>query len=75
MTTRDDIRDDLPLYALGTLDAEERAAVEQALAEDPALAAELREWSELVGLLALDAPDAAPPEVRNRLFARVKHVL
>ena len=72
MTTRDDIRDDLPLYALGTLEAEERAAVEQALAEDPSLAAELREWSELVGLLALDAPDAAPPEVRNRLVARVR---
>ena len=71
MTTRDDIRADLPLYALGSLDPEERAAVERALAEDPTLAAELREWNELVGLMALEAPDAPLPEVRDRLLARV----
>lgn len=78
MKTRDDIRDDLPLYALGSLDPEDRAAVEAMLAEDPALAAELREWAELVGLLALDAPDAAPgtaqapPDLRGRLLSRVR---
>jgi anti-sigma-K factor RskA len=78
MKTRDDIRDDLPLYALGSLDAEDRAAVEAMLAEDPSLAAELRQWSELVGLLALDAPDAAagapaaPPHLRRRLLSRVR---
>jgi anti-sigma-K factor RskA len=77
MKTRDDIRDDLPLYALGSLEPEERAAVESALAADPSLAAELREWTELVGLMALDAPDAgtgaaeAPPHLRGRLLARV----
>lgn len=72
MTTRDDIRDDLPLYALGSLDAEERAAVEAALAADPALAAELRQWTELVGLMALDAPDAVPAAARGRLLDRVR---
>lgn len=71
MKSRDDIRADLPLYALGTLEGEERAAVEAALAADPALAAELREWTELVGLMALDAPEAAPADVRERLIARV----
>ncbi len=72
MKTRDDIRDDLPLYALGSLEPEERAAVEAALANDPTLAAELREWTELVGLMALDAPDAAAPEVRVRLLRHVR---
>ncbi|HSP97034.1 MAG TPA: anti-sigma factor [Candidatus Dormibacteraeota bacterium] len=75
MKTRDDIRDDLPLYALGSLEPEERAAVEAALVADPTLAAELREWTELVGLMALDAPDAtaggtaAPSHLRGRLLA------
>lgn len=76
MTTRDDIRDDLPLYALGSLDAAERAAVEARIAEDPTLAAELRQWTELVGLLALDAPDAAdaaaPAHLRAALLTRVR---
>jgi len=71
MKTRDEIRDDLPLYALGALDAEERAAVEVALAGDAELARELREWTELVGLMALDAPDAAPPDSKAKLLARV----
>jgi putative transcriptional regulator len=39
MTT--DIRDLLPLYVLGELDAEEAAVVERAVAADPVLAAEL----------------------------------
>jgi anti-sigma-K factor RskA len=77
MKTRDDIREDLPLYALGSLEPEERAAVEAALAADPTLAAELREWTELVGLMALDAPDAAaagtpaPAHLRGRLLSRL----
>jgi anti-sigma-K factor RskA len=72
MTTRDDIRDDLPLYALGALDAEERRAVEAALADDPGLADELREWTELTGLMALEAPDAVPPELKAKLLTRVR---
>ena len=72
MKSRDEIRDDLPLHALGSLEAEERAAVEAAVAADPQLARELREWDELVGLLALDAPEAAPPDVRDALLSRVR---
>jgi len=72
MKTRDEIRDDLPLYALGALDAEERAAVETALAGDAELVRELREWGELVGLMALEAPEAAPPDLKATLLARVQ---
>jgi anti-sigma-K factor RskA len=72
MKTRDEIRDDLPLYALGALDAEERVAVEAALADDAELARELREWRELVGLMALEAPSAAPPDLKDKLLARVR---
>jgi len=73
MKSRDEIRDDLPLYALGALEADERAAVEAALAEgDAELAGELREWSELVGLMALEAPAAAPPDIGAALLARAR---
>jgi RNA polymerase sigma-70 factor (ECF subfamily) len=65
-------RDDLPRHAPGDLEPEERAAVGAALAADPDLAAELRQWPELVGLVALDVPDTAPAEVRDRLIARVR---
>ncbi|MEO8605928.1 MAG: anti-sigma factor [bacterium] len=71
MKTRDEIRDDLPLYALGALDAEERAAVVAALATDAELGRELRQWTEVVGLMALDAPDVAPPDIKTKLLARV----
>jgi anti-sigma-K factor RskA len=72
MKSRDEIRDDLPLHALGSLEPAERAAVEAAVAADPQLARELREWKELVGLLALDAPEVAPPDVRDALLSRVR---
>lgn len=72
MKSRDEIREDLPLYALDALDAEERAAVEAALAGDAELAAELRQWRELVGLMALDAPEAPPADARAALLARAR---
>ncbi|MDX2170143.1 MAG: hypothetical protein SF182_23935, partial [Deltaproteobacteria bacterium] len=72
MKSRDEIRDDLPLYALDALDADERAVVETAVAGDAELARELREWRELVGLMALEAPAAAPPELKAKLLARVR---
>jgi hypothetical protein len=31
----------------------------------------LREWTVLIGLMALEAPDAAPPDLKMRLLARV----
>jgi putative transcriptional regulator len=42
------IRDLLPLYALGALDADEATAVEQAIAADPALAGELDAYFDVV---------------------------
>lgn len=50
MTT--DIRELLPLYALGALDPEEAAAVERAIAADPALAAELDAYFDVVPAIA-----------------------
>jgi anti-sigma-K factor RskA len=72
MKSRDEIRDDLPLYALGALDTEERRAVDAALAQDVELAGELREWTELIGLMALEAPEVPPPDLKARLMARVR---
>lgn len=58
-----DIRDLLPLYALGALDADEAAAVELAVDADPVLAAELDRYFDV-------APTVTPrPEVEARLLA------
>lgn len=60
-----DIRDLLPLYALGALDDTEASAVERAIEADPSLAAELDSY------LAL-APTTLPsPDVKARLLASV----
>jgi quercetin dioxygenase-like cupin family protein len=59
------IRDLLPLYALGALDADEAAAVETAIAADPSLAAELDAYLDV-------APIATPaPDVEARLMASI----
>lgn len=60
-----DVRQLLPLYALGVLDDTEARTVEEAVASDPALAAELDAF------LAM-APVATPsPEVKARLLASI----
>jgi putative transcriptional regulator len=65
MSSRDDVRSLLPLYALGALDDDEARTVEAAISADPTLAAELDSF------LAL-APVAEPsPEVKARLLASV----
>lgn len=69
MTPVDDIHELLPLYALGILSAEERAAVDAAIARDPALAAELASLSDATA--ALIAPVAPSPDVEARLMASV----
>jgi anti-sigma-K factor RskA len=59
-------------YALGALDADERAAVEQLLAESPEHQAELRQLREVVAMLPYAVAPADPPEhVRAQLFARI----
>lgn len=70
MTT--DLRELLPLYALGVLDADEAAVVERAVAADPALAAELASYRDAAHRVAdVVAPVAPPPEIKARLLASV----
>lgn len=60
-----DIRELIPLYALGALDDTEAAAVERAVEADPTLAAELDSYLAIV-------PAVAPsPDVKARLLASV----
>ena len=48
-------------YVLGTLPADERAAVERALAVDDDLRAAVRAWEERLGPMAARLPETAPP--------------
>ena len=60
-----DVRELLPLYALGVLEPDEAEAVERAVGADPTLAAELDSYFDLV-------PAIAPaPDVKVRLLASV----
>ena len=65
-----DVRELLPLYALGVLDADEAKLVEGALAADPALAAELDSYRDAAHQLVGLVPPVAPPlDVKARLLA------
>ena len=62
-------------YALGALDADERASFEQHLATCAQCAAEVRELQEVAGLLATAAtPVAPPPALRDRILADARAV-
>ncbi|MFN0249891.1 MAG: cupin domain-containing protein [Kofleriaceae bacterium] len=67
-----DIKELLPLYALGVLDDEDAALVEAALSRDPSLALELATYqdgaAELVDLVRPATPD---PDVKARLMASI----
>lgn len=69
MTPADDIRELLPLYALGILEADELRSVERAVATDPALAAELLAYQDTASQLIV--PIEPPPAVKARLVASV----
>src|SRR5262245_58499537 len=60
-----DVRELLPLYALGVLEPDDASAVERAVAADPALAAELDAYLDLVPAVA------PPPDIKARLLASV----
>lgn len=62
-----DIRQMLPLYALGILEPDEAKAVERAVATDATLAAELAGYQASAELLV--APVTPAPEVKARLMA------
>lgn len=64
-----DIRELLPLYALGVLDADESQVVERAVAADPALAAELAALE--ASTAELVTPIAPSPDVHARLMASI----
>jgi len=67
-----DVRELLPLYALGILETDEARVVERAIAGDAALAAELSSYEQTTGALgAAVAPVAPAPEVLARLMASV----
>jgi len=72
-----ELKDLLPLYALGGLEAESVAAVEQHLTEAcDSCTAELREWQEVIGLIPLGVTPAEPrAAVKERLMARVQQDL
>ena len=65
----EDVRELLPLYALGVLDAQESAVVERAVAGDPALAAELASYQRTAE--GMVAPVAPSPDVHARLMASI----
>lgn len=67
-----DVRELLPLYALGILEADETILVERAIADDTELAAELAAYEQTADALgAAIQPVAPPPEVKQRLLASV----
>jgi hypothetical protein len=72
--THEELKEQLPLYALDGLDAETATAVEQHLAEPcDSCSADLHEWRELVGLIPLGVTQPGPSAVvKERLMARVR---
>lgn len=59
--TREEVRDLLPAFALGILDAEERRAVESSLARFPDLRTELSSYSTVAAGLGAGVPQRPPP--------------
>jgi anti-sigma-K factor RskA len=70
--TREELLDLAAGYAVGGLNAEETAAVRQALATEPELAAEVNAYLETMTALAKGETLAPSPEVRERLLAAVR---
>jgi putative transcriptional regulator len=66
-----DIRELLPLYALGILEADEVGVVERAIASDAALAAELASFQAASAEVRTAIEVAPSPEVKRRLMATV----
>ncbi len=67
-----DVRELLPLYALGILEADEAGVVERAVASDAALAAELASYQQTADAIGSAIQPVAPsPEVKQRLLASV----
>jgi anti-sigma-K factor RskA len=62
-------------YALGALDADERAAFETHLAECAACRSEVQSYQEVTGLVAQSAPPlSAPPHLKERVLDEARRV-
>ncbi|MGH7787561.1 MAG: anti-sigma factor family protein, partial [Candidatus Binatia bacterium] len=73
MANHEDIKLDLSLFALGSLDPDEQRAIEQHLADGcDECAAELQAWRDVVGLVPLEVPAAAAPDLKPQLLQRVR---
>ncbi|WP_243031798.1 anti-sigma factor domain-containing protein [Thermus altitudinis] len=69
----EEVRDLLPLYALGALSPEERARVEEALERYPELWAEAKALMEAAAHLAeAGPPDPVPPGLEARVLRRIR---
>jgi putative transcriptional regulator len=66
-----DVRELLPLYALGVLEPDEVQAVKQAVARDPVLAVELAAYQQTTGSLDAVIEVAPAPAVKLRLMASI----
>ncbi len=71
--TRDEAKELFPLYAIGTLDADEAREVEVYLRDASVNEkAELSNWREVAAMLPLGLPEVAPPEhLRSQLLDRI----
>lgn len=67
----DEVRDLLAAWALDAVDDVERATVERALRDDPALAAEARSLRETTALLAASGSAPAPVHLRGSVLDRI----
>ena len=69
--THELVREELPAYALGALEAEESTGLVEHLAECPLCQEDMRRFEELLGLLATAVPQASPPPgLRERVLAQ-----
>lgn len=66
-----DVRELLPLYALGILEADEVRVVERAIASDATLAAELAAYQQTSDAVRAVIEVAPPPAVKQRLMASI----
>src|SRR5690349_6431459 len=72
MTSHDQFAEDLPHYALGALEGEERTALENHLRECNACRRELQQLEGDMALLSLSASGPAPPaRARQRLMTAI----
>jgi putative transcriptional regulator len=67
-----DVRELLPLYALGILESDEASVVERAIAADAALAAALAAYQQTTDAIGAALQPVAPaPDIKQRLLASI----